>query len=59
MGHDKTLQVVRETYYWLTICKEVEQFVERCTICQVSKGKATNAGLYMPLRPLLHNHGQI
>ena len=29
--------------------KEVERFVERCHICQVSKGTATNAGLYMPL----------
>ena len=32
--------------------KEVEQFVKRCRVCQVSKGKATNAGLYMPL-PIL------
>ena len=29
--------------------KEVERFVERCRVCQMSKEKATNAGLYMPL----------
>ena len=27
----------------------MERFVERCHICQVSKGTATNAGLYMSL----------
>ena len=49
VGWDRTLQLVRESYFWPTVCKEVERFVERCRICQVSKGKATNAGLYMPL----------
>ncbi|KAI9174071.1 hypothetical protein LWI28_011480 [Acer negundo] len=29
--------------------REVERYVECCRICQVSKGKATNAGLYRPL----------
>lgn len=27
----------------------MERFVERCRVCQTSKGKASNAGLYMPL----------
>ena len=49
VGRDLTLQLVRDSYFWLTICKEVECFVERCRICQVSKGKASNAGLCMPL----------
>ena len=49
VGRDRTLQLVRESYFWPTIRKEVECFVERCQICQVSKGEATNAGLYMPL----------
>ena len=28
---------------------EVEKFVASCRVCQVSKGGATNAGMYMPL----------
>ncbi|KAK4839896.1 hypothetical protein QYF36_025812 [Acer negundo] len=46
VGRDRTLQLVKASYFWPTIRKEVERYVERCRICQVSKGKATNAGLY-------------
>ena len=49
IGRDHTLQLVRESYFWPTMHKEDKHFVERCQICQVSKDKATNAGLYMPL----------
>ncbi|KAH7550135.1 hypothetical protein JRO89_XS13G0140800 [Xanthoceras sorbifolium] len=49
VGRDRTLQLVKASYFWPTIRKEVERYVERCRICQLSKGKATNAGLYMPL----------
>ena len=49
IGRDRTLQLVCDSYFWPSIRKEVECFVERCRICQMSKGKATNAGLYMPL----------
>ena len=49
MGRDRTLQLVQASYFWPTIRKEVERYVQRCRICQVSKGTATNAGLYMPL----------
>ena len=43
-GEGGTLQLVRKSYFWPTMRKEVE----RCRICHVSKGKATNVGLYMP-----------
>ena len=49
VGRDRTVQLVCDSYFWPTIRKKVECLVERCRICQVSKGKATNAGLYMPL----------
>ena len=49
MGRDRTLQLVQNSYFWPTIRKEVEKYVRGCKICQVSKGSATNAGLYMPL----------
>ncbi|GKA00849.1 putative nucleotidyltransferase, ribonuclease H [Tanacetum coccineum] len=52
VGHDRTLQLVQASYFWPTMRKEVDRYVKRCRICQVSKGTTTNAGLYMPL-PIL------
>ena len=49
VGRDWTLQLIQDSYFWPSMYKEVDRFVERCRVCQVSKGKATNAGLYMPL----------
>ncbi|GJR41827.1 putative nucleotidyltransferase, ribonuclease H [Tanacetum coccineum] len=49
VGRDRTLQLVQASYLWPTMRKEVDRYVKRCRICQVSKGTATNAGLYMPL----------
>ncbi|GKD03988.1 putative reverse transcriptase domain-containing protein [Tanacetum coccineum] len=48
-GRDRTLQLVQASYFWPTMRKEVDRYVKRCRVCQVSKGTATNAGLYMPL----------
>ena len=49
MGRDKTLALIANTYFWPTMRREIYHYVETCRICQVSKGAATNAGLYMPL----------
>ena len=43
------MQFIQNSYFWPNIRKEVEKYVRSCKICQVSKGIATNAGLYMPL----------
>jgi len=49
VGRDRTLELVERSYYWPSMTREVRRFVQRYHICQVSKGTATNAGLYMPL----------
>jgi hypothetical protein len=49
MGRDKTFLLVAEQFNWPTLRKEVDKLVRYCRVCQVSKGGATNAGLYMPL----------
>lgn len=49
VGRDRTLQLVSASYYWPTLRRDVERFVERCRSCQMAKGTASNAGLYLPL----------
>lgn len=49
VGRDRTLQLVSASYFWPSLRRDVERFVSRCGVCQTSKGKATNAGLYLPL----------
>ena len=49
VGRDRTLQLVSQSYFWPSLRRDVERFVERCRVCQQAKGRATNAGLYLPL----------
>ncbi|GKE03446.1 putative reverse transcriptase domain-containing protein [Tanacetum coccineum] len=53
VGRDRTLQLVHASYSWPTMRKEVDRYVKRCRICQVSNGTSTNAGLYMYLPVLM------
>lgn len=48
-GRDRTLQPVTSSYFWPSLQRDVERFVACCRICQQSKGKASNAGLHLPL----------
>lgn len=49
VGRDRTLQLVTSSYFWPTLRRDVLRFIARCTVCQKSKGHATNTGLYLPL----------
>ena len=39
VSRDHTFQLVRDSYFWPIIRKEVKRFVEHCRVCLVSKVK--------------------
>jgi hypothetical protein len=48
-GHDQTLSKLNESYYWTRMREDIKIFIERCRICQHSKGKRQNTRFYQPL----------
>jgi hypothetical protein len=48
-GHEKTFAKLRESYFFPGMRADVKRFIERCRICQHSKGRKQNVGLYQPL----------
>jgi hypothetical protein len=38
-GHDKTFMKLNESYFWPGMRADVKRFVDRCRICQHSKGR--------------------
>jgi hypothetical protein len=47
--HDKTFSKLNGSYYWPRMRTYVNKFVDSCRICQDTKGKRKNTGLYQPL----------
>ncbi|KAE8670845.1 hypothetical protein F3Y22_tig00112069pilonHSYRG00031 [Hibiscus syriacus] len=48
-GRNKTLALISSDFYWPKLTSDVAHYVDRCYVCQRSKGVLTNAGLYTPL----------
>jgi hypothetical protein len=48
-GHDKKFSKINGSYFWLGMRIYVKKFVDMCRICQHTKGKRQNTGLYQPL----------
>ena len=43
IGRDRTLHLVSTAYFWPSLRRDVQRFVERCLTCQTAKGTASNA----------------
>ena len=48
-GINKTLEQLGHFYYWPKMSRDVQRYVTRCKVCQLSKGHSQNTGLYTPL----------
>jgi len=46
---NKTLIMLKEHYYWLSMSKDVQDVIKRCAACQVAKSHLLPHGHYMPL----------
>ncbi|XP_054783928.1 uncharacterized protein LOC129290887 [Prosopis cineraria] len=46
---DKTINLVKENFYWPQLEQDVNRHMQRCRICHLAKSKGQNTGLYMPL----------
>ena len=52
MGHfevAKTLSILKEHFYWLSMRNDVERVCSRCVVCTQAKAKARPQDLYTPL----------
>ena len=48
-GEKKTLELIKEHFYWLGIIRDVHRVLERCVAYKKAKYKEAAHGLYMPL----------
>ncbi|XP_038986581.1 uncharacterized protein LOC120112087 [Phoenix dactylifera] len=48
-GRDKTIAMMEDRFYWLTLHKDVHRIITHCRTCQLAKRAKSNASLYSPL----------
>ena len=48
-GLDKTLEGLKEHYYWPNMSRYVQKFVNSCVVCHKAKSRLNPFGLYQPL----------
>ncbi|CAL8109259.1 unnamed protein product [Prunus armeniaca] len=48
-GKDKTIALVEDRFYWLSLKRDVAHLISQCCTCQLAKARKRNIGLYTPL----------
>ncbi|XP_054816913.1 uncharacterized protein LOC129316515 [Prosopis cineraria] len=48
-GRDKTVNLVKENFYWPRLKRDANRHIQRYRIYHLAKSKGQNTGLYMPL----------
>ena len=49
LGHDKTIVLVEDRFYWSSVKWDITKVMSHYRICQVAKGRKQNTRLYTPL----------
>nr|GEZ56583.1 retrotransposon protein, putative, Ty3-gypsy subclass [Tanacetum cinerariifolium] len=47
-GHDKTLALLREQFFWPKMERDFNRLFKRCRTCHIAKTNNSNAGFYTP-----------
>jgi hypothetical protein len=48
-GHEKTISLVEDRFFWPSLKRDVAMVIQRCRVCHLAKGQRQNSGLYTPL----------
>ena len=48
-GEAKTLALVKASFFWHKLERDIARFVKKCVVCLMAKTHGNNAGLYTPL----------
>ena len=48
-GKKKTLELLKEHFYWLGMIRDVHRVLEKCVACKKAKSKEATHGIYVPL----------
>ena len=58
-GIEKTCSMLKKHYYWLSMSKDVEHFVKRCSTYQLAKSNLRPQGLHPPLPVIQRPWGDV
>ena len=48
-GEAKTLALVKASFFWPKLERDIARFFKKCVVCMMAKTHGNNAGLYTPL----------